>query len=194
MPKLNNRPYFKGKTVFIVSLLVIGVTVMTVWLTGIQYHRAITTNFYLALGIIGSILFVFMSYGLYKGVGLKDDFPKYQSYKTGTFMEYDAAGRFKMPDTDMGEGLAGVLLSILLWVVMGIVFLLLLLFLEVLFWFSLFILIMMLYWVFFSALKQVFNKAAQTRRNLFLALAYALGYTLLYTGWLFGIVFLSTIV
>ena len=137
---------------------------------------------------------MFMSYGLYKGVGLKDDFPKYQSYKTGTFMEYDAAGRFKMPDTDVGEGLAGVLLSILLWVVMYIVFLLLLLFLEVLFWFSLFILIMMLYWVFFSALKQVFNKAAQTRGNLVLALAYALGYTLVYTGWLFGIVFLSTMI
>jgi len=191
MPKLTNRPYLKGKTVFIVSLLVIGVMALTVWLTGIQYHRALTTNFYLALGII---LFVFMSYGLYKGVGLKDDFPKYQSYKTGTFMEYDAAGRFKMPDTDMGDGLAGVLLSIVLWVVMGIVFLLMLLFLEVLFWFSLFILIMMLYWVFFSALKQVFSKAAQTRGNLFLALAYALGYTLLYTGWLFGIVLLSTMV
>ena len=191
MPKLTNRPYLKGKTVFIVSLLVIGVMALTVWLTGIQYHRALTTNFYLALGII---LFVFMSYGLYKGVGLKDDFPKYQSYKTGTFMEYDAAGRFKMPDTDMGDGLAGVLLSIVLWVVMGIVFLLMLLFLEVLFWFSLFILIMMLYWVFFSALKQVFSKAAQTRGNLFLALAYALGYTLLYTGWLFGIVMLSTMV
>ena len=109
-------------------------------------------------------------------------------------MEYDAVGRFKMPDTDVGDGLAGVVLSILLWVVMGIVFLLLLLFLEVLFWFSLFILIMMLYWVFFSALKQVFNKAEQTRGNLFLALTYALGYTLLYTGWLFGIVFLSTVI
>ena len=109
-------------------------------------------------------------------------------------MEYDAVGRLKMPDTDVGEGLAGVLLSILLWVVIGIVFLLLLLFLEVLFWFSLFILIMMLYWVFFSALKQVFSKAAKTRGNLFLAVTYALGYTLLYTGWLFGIVFLSTIV
>ena len=60
MPKLNNRPYFKGKTVFIVSLLVIGVTAFTVWLTGLQYHRALTTNFYLALGSIGSILFVFI--------------------------------------------------------------------------------------------------------------------------------------
>lgn len=187
------KNYYKGKTVFTVSLIVISVTFLTVWLTGINYNREITSNLYISLSIIGLILFAFMAYGLYKGVGLEDDFPKYQAYKTGDILNYSAPGTFSAPDTDVGEGLAGILMSILLWIVMTIAIVLAIVLLEAIFWFSLFIIIMMLYWIFFRALKLVFNKSEKTVGDIFSSLSYSLSYTILYLGWIFAIVYLTQI-
>lgn len=184
---------YKGKTLFIISLLVIGVTFLTVWLTGINYNRGITSNLYLSLSIIGLILFAFMAYGLYKGVGLKDDFPRYKSYKTGDILNYSTPGSFSTPDTDVGEGIAGILVSILLWIVMSIAVILAIILLEAIFWFSLFIIMMMLYWIFFRALKLVFNKSGRTAGDIFSSISYSLTYTVLYLGWIFGIVYLAQI-
>jgi hypothetical protein len=77
------QTYLKGKSVFTVSLLVIGITILTVYLTGENYSRTITSNLYLSLSIIGIALFLFMTYGLYKGIGLIDNFPKFRMFKTG---------------------------------------------------------------------------------------------------------------
>ncbi|WP_029036699.1 hypothetical protein [Salinimicrobium xinjiangense] len=186
--------FFKGKTLFIISLLVIGVTFLTVWLTGINYNREVTSNLYLSLSIIGFILFAFMAYGLFKGVGLEDDFPKYQSYKTGDILNYSAPGTFSTPDTDVGEGIAGILMSIVLWIVMTVAIILAIVLLEAIFWFSLFIIIMMLYWIFFRALKLVFNKSDKTVGDIFSSIAYSLSYTVLYLGWIFAIVYLTQII
>ena len=71
-----NKTYLKGKSVFIVSLIVIVVTILTVYASGIHFQRSITSNFYISLGIIAVTLFSFLTYGLYKGVSLEDDFPK----------------------------------------------------------------------------------------------------------------------
>ncbi|PHQ29859.1 hypothetical protein [Leeuwenhoekiella nanhaiensis] len=194
MKRTPKKNYLKGKTVFVVSILVILATFLTVWLTGINYNRAITANLYLSLSIIGLILFLFMAYGLYKGVGLQDDFPKYKSYKAGDLFAHDINGTFKTPDADVGAGIGGLLLSIVLWIVMTLALIVLMLLLEALFWFSLFIIILMLYWVFFRALKLVFTKSNKTQGNLLLSISYSLTYTVLYLGWIFGIVFLSTVV
>lgn len=174
-------------------MVVILATFLTVWLTGINYNREITMNLYLSLSIIGFMLFTFMTYGLYQGVGLEDDFPKYKGYKTGEFLGYHSPGNFDTPDTDVGEGIGGIIMSILLWIVMTIVLIVLIIFLEALFWFSLFIIIMMLYWVFFRALKLVFNKADKTIGDIFSSVSYSLTYTVLYLGWIFGIVYLTEI-
>ncbi|MCC4214732.1 hypothetical protein [Leeuwenhoekiella parthenopeia] len=194
MNRIPKKNYLKGKTVFVVSILVILATFLTVWLTGINYNRAVTANLYLSLSIIGLILFLFMAYGLYKGVGLQDDFPKYKSYKTGDLFAYDINGTFKTPDADLGAGIGGLLLSIVLWIVMTLALIVLMLLLEALFWFSLFIIILMLYWVFFRALKLVFAKSNKTHGNLLLSILHSFTYTLLYLGWIFGIVYLSTLV
>ena len=192
--KASRKPYLKGKTIFIISLIVIAVTAVTVWLTGINYNRALTSNFYISLSIIGTLLFAFMTYGLYKGLGLQDDFPNYRNYTKGSLFNYQAPGGFDSSETDVGDGLSGLILSILLWIVMSILILVAMLLLEAIFWFSLFIIIMMLYWVFFRALRQVFKHANMTSGNFTKAVAYSLSYTFLYLGWIFGIVFLTEII
>lgn len=181
--------YLKGKSVFTISLIVIGVTILTVYLSGINYNRTITSNLYLSLGIIGICLFIFMVYGLYRGIGLIDNFPKYKDFKSGDL--FSSSGELPdMPSVDIGEGIGGIIISILLWIAMAILFVFLLIMLEAIFWFSLFVILAMLYWVFFRALKMVFSKSDETKGNFGKSIVYSLGYTILFTGWIFGIAFL----
>ena len=186
------KNYLKGKSVFYVSLVVITVTSLTVYLTGINYNRTVTSNLYLSLAIIGTTLFLFMTYGLYKGIGLKDNFPSFKPFKKGRYIS-DIGFSGDLPDLAVGDGIAGVLVSILLWIAITIAFALLLLLLEALIWLSLFIILAMLYWVFFRALKLVFSKVKTTKGDLTLALLYSISYTALYLGCIFGIVYVTQI-
>ena len=164
------------------------VTVLTVYLSGVNYHRSITLNFYWSLGIIAIALFVFMSYGLYKGVALIDNYPPYRSFKRGDLV-FDPGIEVSAPDFD--DGPEELLLAILFWVGMTIFVIAMLILLEALFWFSIFILLSMLYWVFFRALKLVFSKSGKTKGDLMASILYSASYTGLYVGWMFVIVFIS---
>ncbi|MBF8149933.1 hypothetical protein ITJ86_08485 [Winogradskyella sp. F6397] len=186
------QDYLKGKSLFIVSLIVIGITILTVYFTGINYNRSLTSNLYLSLGIIATTLFLFMTYGLYKGIGLVDDFPKFRSFKKGDFLG-TASPSFDTPSISVGDGIGGLVVSILLWIGMTILIIVFLVVLEAVFWFSLFIILAMLYWVFFRALKFVFNKSKDTKGDIGISAVYAITYTSLYVGWIFGIVYLTEI-
>ncbi len=181
-----------GKSVFTVSLVVIGITVLIVYLTGQNDQRTLTSNIYLSLSIIGTALFLFMTYGLYKGMDLRDDFPKFQNLKSGSLMQ-DVTPDFDAPSFNVEDGIGGIILSVLLWIGMTILIIVLLVFLEAVFWFSLFIILTTLYWLFFRALKLVFSKSIITKGNLGVAAVYALGYTALYLGWIFGVVYVTEI-
>lgn len=184
--------YLKGKSVFTISLIVIGITILTVYLSGINYNRTITSNLYLSLGIIGICLVVFMTYGLYKGIGLIDNFPKYEDFKSGDIIS--SSGELPViPSVDIGEGIGGIFISILLWVLMSIFFIIVLIMIEAIFWFSLFVILTMLYWVFFRALRLVFSKSNETKGDLVTSIIYSIGYTILFTGWIFGITYLVEI-
>lgn len=186
------QPYLKGKSVFIVSLIVIGVTIATVYFTGINYHRTVTANLYISLSIIGAALFAFMTYGLYTGIGLKDNFPKLKGFKIGDLISNSSLTTDipNTPSLDIGEGIGGVIMSIVLWIIMSIVLVFLMIILEAIFWISLFIILTILYWIFFRALKFVFSKSSQTKGDISISIVYALGYTFLYLGWIFIIVYL----
>lgn len=184
------QTYLKGKSIFIVSLLVIGTTIVTVYLTGESCHRDLSANLYLSLAIIASILFLFMTYGLYKGIGLIDNFPKFKKFKSKSLTS-NLGTLPDMPGITLGDGIGGIVLSIIAWIFLFVLFVVLLIALEAIFWVSLSIILGMLYWVFFRALKLVFTKSAITKGNLGLAAAYAFGHTTLYIGWIFGIVYLT---
>ena len=186
------KTYLKGKSVFIVSLLVIGITILTVYLTGENYNRTVTTNLYLSLSIIGTVLFLFMTYGLYYGIGLKDNFPKFREFKTGEFIANSGTAP-DLPSLEVGDGIGGLIMSILLWIGMTILIFVLLILLEAFFWVSIFIILAMLYWVFFRALRLVFSKSPKTKDDIGISAIYSLTYTALYLGWIFGIVYLTEI-
>lgn len=76
---------------------------------------------------------------------------------------------------------------------MTIIFFFLLIILEAVFWISFFIILAMLYWIFFRALKFVFSKFKETKGKLGISALYSLSYSILYLGWIFGIVYLTEI-
>lgn len=186
------QTYLKGKSVFTVSLLVIGITILTVYLTGENYNRTVTSNLYLSLSIIGAVLFLFMTYGLYKGIGLTDNFPKFREFKTGEFISKSGTAP-DVPSIDVGDGIGGLIMSIVLWIGITILMFLLLILLEAFFWISIFIILAMLYWVFFRALKFVFSKYKNTKGDIGISAIYSLTYTTLYLGWIFVIVYFTEI-
>lgn len=186
------KTYLKGKSVFIVSLLVIGITILTVYLTGENYNRTITANLYLSLSIIGTTLFLFMTYGLYYGIGLKDNFPKFREFKTGDLIAQSGTTP-DLPSMEVGDGIGGLVMSILLWIGMTILIFILLILLEAFFWISIFIILAMLYWIFFRALRLVFSKSKDTKGDIVISAIFSLTYSVLYLGWIFGIVYLTEI-
>ncbi|WP_034060142.1 hypothetical protein [Lacinutrix jangbogonensis] len=184
------KTYLKGQSVFIISIIVILLTILTVYINGQNHERSITSNFYISLAIIGTVLFLFMTYGLYKGIGLKDNFPNFKSYEVGNHIP--SSGEIPaIPIFEGGDGIGGFIMSVLVWIGMTILIFLLLILLEIAFWFTLFIIIMMLYWLFFRALKLVFTKAAITQGDIRISALYGLGYSILYLGWIFIIVFIA---
>jgi hypothetical protein len=133
-----------------------------------------------------------MTYGLYKGIGLTDNFPKFREFKTGELLANSGNGA-DLPSIDIGDGIGGVIMSILLWIAMTIILFVFLILVEAVFWFSIFIILAMLYWVFFRALRFVFSKSKETKGDIGISVIYAIGYTALYLGWIFGIVYLTDV-
>lgn len=186
----SRQTYLKAKSVFIVSLLVIGITILIVYLTGLNYERTIESNSYYSLTIIGVALIFFMTYGLYNGVDLLNNYPVFRGYRRGALMDF-ASPFPETPNIDMSDGIGGLIASVLIWIGMSILFIVLLLLIEAIFWFSIFVLIAMLYWVFFRALKLVFSESTRTKGNFLLSMLYSIGYSVLYLSWIFAIVYVA---
>ncbi len=184
----SKKEYLKGKSIFIVSLLVIGVTILTIYLTGENYNRSLTLNLYISLSIIGTVLFLFMTYGLYRGIELTDDFPKFRSFKNRNIVKNKSL-IIDSPPVDLGGGIIELIISVLLWIGMAILIIILMVLLEAVFWLSFFIILTTLYWVFFRALKLVFSKSRNTKGNIVMSIVYSISYTMLYLGWIFVIVY-----
>jgi hypothetical protein len=190
-PRRVRYPVWSVKTITALAILVIALTATSVFLIGKK------TLFYeteLTLAIVAAVLFVFLSVGLYRGVRVKRrDLPGVDTkgVRLGEITEHlpDAA---TLPDNidagDFGEGCLVALVGLLLAIVVGailLVLLWLLLNLGILLWVFL---IAALAWVFYLALRQIFAKSRVCKGNLGASLGYALVYTVLYTGWLFALV------
>jgi hypothetical protein len=193
-PKRVRYPVWSVKTITVVAILVFALTAVSVFLIG---KKPLFYETELTLAIIAGVLFVFLTAGLYQGVRVKRwDLPGVDTkgVSMGDLMEGlpDAAS---LPDGidpgDFGEGCLGALVGLLLAIVVGVVLLLflwLLLNLGILLWVFL---IAALSYVFYLALRQIFAKSRVCKGNLAASLGYALVYTVLYTGWLFALVWVA---
>ncbi|NJM80437.1 MAG: hypothetical protein HC854_13990 [Flavobacterium sp.] len=70
------RKFIDSKYVFIITLLVIPVTILSVWFYGIGKHKTVIENSLLSTSILSIAFFLFITIGLYKGIKLKDTIGK----------------------------------------------------------------------------------------------------------------------
>lgn len=195
IPKFPRRvryPVWSVKTITATTLFVVGVTAAPVFLAG---KRSIFVETELTLAILAAALFAFLAVGLYRGVRVRrKDLPGTDVKGFGAEnMDFSFDNLGSLPDgLDGGDegclavvgalllaAIAGLLLVLVLWVLIN---------LGIVVW--VFLLAATAY-VFYLALRQVFAKSRVCRGNLPASLGYALWYTILYTGWLFVVVWVA---
>jgi len=189
MENKTTRKYLTTKVVFSITLIVSALTIVGVWLFGLGQHRSVFDNSLLSTTILSVCFFLFLTIGLYKGVKLKDNIgqltDKLKSSKIPDFSE----GFGNSNPIDVGEGIEGLILSVILWIAVTILIVIFLWLFGAVLWTGIIVFIAMLYWVYFRAVRLVFKNSNKCKDNLKLSLAYGLSYTLLYNFWIYGIIF-----
>ncbi|HLL90515.1 MAG TPA: hypothetical protein VK324_14540 [Tepidisphaeraceae bacterium] len=142
----------------------------------------------ITLGATLVVLMAFLTVGLYRGARVH----KGQPPTAFNGMELGNVGRHwdgTLPDLDIGDadGCLGAAVAALLWILVGVLLVFVL-------WglLNVFIAILLtaaagLYWIFYRALRQIIVRGRRCRGNLGLSMVYAAFFTLLYAGWLVGV-------
>jgi hypothetical protein len=166
-------------------------TIASIFLWGLGRHSTFFENSILATTFLSVAFFLFITIGLYRGVKLKEDIGKMSGSEAPFDIALDLTTQpehsHSGPDLDVGDGLAGILLGVLLWILWGIV-------VAVALWLfaNIFLVIIaafaaMLYWIFFRAMRLVFKNSSKTKGKIWASVQYGALYTVLYNFWIYGI-------
>lgn len=197
MSKFKYPVYIHGQSIFYGSLFVVSITILAVWLLGLGEHRTIFENTFLSTIALCLIFLFFITFGLYRGYRLLDTRSETSksSHKFGSnsFPDLSGFNGLELPTMELSEagGIFGIILAIILWIVFAYLVLMILWFVGTFLWTTILTFMAMLYWVYFRALKLIFVHSAHCRGNLLKSFLYGLGYTILYTGWFYGILLLN---
>lgn len=190
--KFPQRYFIDTKLLSRSTVGIILLVIICVWISGQGSHRSLFQNSIVSTSILGTAFLLFISLGLYYGIKLKDSIGhvltkeniKKLSDKTPEIGSFDFDG------PALGDGIGGIIVSIIAWLVFSIVLVFLLYFLGVFFWAVILLFAAMLYWIFFRALRLVFKNSKYCRGNLAKSLGFGLFYSFLYLSWIYGIIFL----
>jgi hypothetical protein len=192
----NKRTLVNTKKIFIISILVIAITTLSVWFYGIGKHKTVIENSLISTSIISIVFFLFISISLFKGIKLKDNVGKITdniNSKKLDFLKDLSPGDVSGLElgADIAEGIGGIIFSIILWIIVTFVLSFLFYALGTIIWFSILLFLGMLYWIFFRALRLIFKKSADCSGNFEKSIFYGLAYTILYNFWIYGIILLT---
>lgn len=190
--KFPKKYFLETKLLTYSTIGIVILVILSVWLSGAGSHRSLFQNSILSTSILAISFFLFVSLGLYYGLKLKDNIGniltkeriKKLSDKTPEISSFDFDG------PAVGDGIGGLILSILLWILFSIVLIFLLYFLGVFFWAVILLFTAMLYWIFFRALRLVFKNSRHCKGQLLRSLTFGFLYSFLYVSWIYGIIFL----
>ncbi len=176
------------KTIFIITLMVMTLTILSVWLFGLGKHRSLYLNSILSCTILSVSFFLFLTIGLCKGIKLKDNLGKITNKIKFKFS--DLSGKIDLPfdALDFADDITGIITGIIAWIVFSISILIFIWAVGPLFWSMILAFVAMLYWIFFRALRLVFKNSAKCKDNIAMSMVYAIAYTALYNFWIYGII------
>jgi hypothetical protein len=191
MRKPKTYRLLETKDVFTISLIVTTLTILGVYFWGLGRHNTFFENSIISTTILSIAFFLFITIGLYKGVKLKDNLgqiiDKFKTVDTsGISSNLTSSG-----PVEVGDGIIGIILSILLWILMAIVFSIALWIFSNVLVIVVLTFIAMLYWVFFRALRLVFKNSNKSKGDLMESMKWGLTYTTLYNFWIYGIFVLT---
>lgn len=193
----NRRRLIDSKKIFTISLISIVITILSVWFYGIGKHKTVIENSLISTSILSIAFFLFISISLYNGTKLKDSLgkltDKFDSKKLNFLKEMNADGGFGHSMPEIGEGIGGIIMSIILWILVTIIISYLFFALGAIIWLSILVFLGMLYWIFFRALRLIFKKSSECSGNIERSLFYGFTYTILYNFWIYGIILLTKI-
>lgn len=93
---------------------------------------------------------------------------------------------------DIGEGIVGAVLSIILWILLAVCFSLVLWIFGNILFIVILVFIAMLYWIFFRALRLVFKNSNRAKGSLLESIKWGVVYTTLYNFWIYGIFYITS--
>jgi len=147
----------------------------------IASNRSIYDELEYIIFVVAIILFVFLTYGLFIGARLKGK-PKTPKF---TFLKKLLDSSFDLDAFDLfGD------FEPLAWLGATIFAIALLLFLTTALWSAVIGLIFIFYWIVYRAVRLVLLKGCKCKGNLILSMKLSLFNTILYSGWIFGIVWI----
>lgn len=190
---MSNYKILNSRNIFTITLIVILLTIITVWLFGLGDNRSFFENSLLSTTILSIAFFLFISIGLYKGVKIKDNLGQITDRFDASQIDFikDAVADRSIEDApDIGEGIFEIIISLILWFIMAFVISYLCWAFGVIVWFSILTFIAMLYWIFFRALRLVFKKSGKCRGNYLNSILYGISFTILYNFWIYAIIFM----
>lgn len=195
MPK--KRQLLPSKSAFIISLIVIPLTIVSVWFYGIGTHKTVIENSLLSTSILSLAFFLFITINLYKGAKLKDTLGKFTPHlttkKTAFLKDINLDAGIIESGSIAEEGIGGLILNIILWLIVTVVFSYLFFILGTFIWFSIVLFIAMLYWLFFRAIRLIFKKSPECSGNVEKSVFYGIMYTLLYVSWIYVVIVLVSV-
>lgn len=191
------RQLLPSKNAFIISLIVIPLTIVSVWFYGMGQHKTVIENSLISTSILSLIFFLFITINLYKGAKLKDTLGKFTSHlttkKTAFLKDINLDAGIIESGSIAEEGIGGLILNIILWIIATVVLSYLFFILGTFIWFSIVLFIAMLYWLFFRAIRLIFKKSPECSGNVEKSVFYGIIYTLIYVSWIYVIIALFSI-
>jgi hypothetical protein len=193
----NLRKLLFGKTLLIAFIATISITILLVYLSGLTSHRSILDNSLISLSILAISFFFFLTFGLYNGLNVYDNYShKLQlSWKNATkrmpHWGSNFTGTTDIPD--VGDGIGGIIVGVILWIIFTIALVILLILFQAIVWSTFVIIAIAIYWIIIRGLKLIFSKSTECQNDLAKSVTYAFGYTTLYVGWIYGVIYASTL-
>lgn len=191
MEKTKTYRLAETKTLFTVSLIVGALTIPGVYFWGLGRHHTFFENSMISTTILSIAFFSFITIGLYNGIKLKDNLGQIVDKFKPVYASDISLNLTSSDSVEVGDGIGGIIISILLWILMAIV-------LSIALWIFSNVLVMvvltfiaMLYWVFFRALRLIFKNSNRSKGALLESIKWGLTYTILYNCWIYGIFILT---
>ncbi|MBT1688027.1 hypothetical protein [Dawidia soli] len=196
-----------ARNIFIVTLLVVVLTILSVYFWGLGHHRTFFENSMMSTTVLAITFFSFTVIGLYRGVKIRDDVGKLTDLYQSKFLrsEYSSIGGKKSSTahsstfyegltlgdaTPDGDDIFGIIIAIIFWLFVAVVLAFALAFIGDILIVSLLAFVGMLYWIFFRALRLVFKNSNRSKGDLLESMKWGMLYTFLYSGWVYGILFI----